>query len=123
VTDSSNPGVVHTQKLITDVTEMMDQKNSDANAKHGVTETLNESEVSDSQYDMSQYLNPTQAAPNFKNQNQAAPQSHNVAVGQNCLLVQPQGQILQGQTNQGHTLGSPSHKPQEPAILGQPQGY
>jgi hypothetical protein len=48
VTDSSIPDVTHTKKLKPDVNEMVDQKNSNANAKHGVTETFSKSEVSDS---------------------------------------------------------------------------
>jgi hypothetical protein len=106
VTDSLDPGVVHTQKLITDVTEMVDQ-NSDAKAKQGVTETLHKIKVSDSTYDLSKYLDPTQAAPQYLNQNQSEPQSQNVAQGETYLLVHPQGQITQGQPQGKPNQGSP----------------
>jgi hypothetical protein len=63
VTDSSDPDKVVTKKLISEVAEMEDQKNSDANAKHEVPKTPSQKEVSDSKYDLNHYLAPKETTP------------------------------------------------------------
>jgi hypothetical protein len=115
VTDSSDPGVVHIQKFTSEVAEMVDQTNSDTNAKNGVTKTPSQKEMSERKNELIQYLSPKEPAPQGQ-ANQGQP------------LRSPFDK-MQEQAFQGQHQGLPYTQPQLPngqsqgqSIQRQPQG-